>query len=80
MPVDDHFVFAPVVTDSCPSIRSSATSLDVAGAALRVDWSMALELLSVVLWPEYFHALYCSCDTGSELCITRDLAIQRPQR
>jgi transposase len=49
LPVDDDFLFAPVVAESLAAASSSEIPIEVGGVVLRVSWSTDFKLLAAVV-------------------------------
>ena len=49
LPVDDDFLFAPVVTERLAAATSSEIPIEIGGAVVRANWSTDFKLLAAVV-------------------------------
>ncbi len=49
LPVDDEFMFAPIVAEGTPRHSTADIAIEIGGAVVRADWSTDFKLLGMVV-------------------------------
>ena len=47
LPVDDDFLFAPIVSETAPRCSTSGVAIEIGDAVVRANWSTDFKLLAV---------------------------------